>query len=37
MLVANLIMIAVTFFILNRAARKVKDVSAVKRIVAAER
>jgi NADH-quinone oxidoreductase subunit H len=37
MLVANLIMIAVTFFILNRAARKVKDAPAVKRIVAAER
>jgi NADH-quinone oxidoreductase subunit H len=37
MLVASLIMIAVTFFILNRAARKVKDAPAVKRIVAAER
>ena len=37
MLVASLIMIAVTFVILNRTARKVKDAPAVKRIVAAER
>jgi NADH-quinone oxidoreductase subunit H len=37
MLVGSLIMIAVTFVILNRTARKVKDAPAVKRIVAAER
>ena len=37
MLVGNLIMIALTFFILNRAARNVKDAPAVKRIVAVER
>jgi NADH-quinone oxidoreductase subunit H len=37
MLVSNVILIAVTFFILNRAARKVKDAPAVKRIVAVER
>ncbi|MGD9147164.1 MAG: NADH-quinone oxidoreductase subunit NuoH [Anaerolineae bacterium] len=37
MLVASLIMIAVTILILNRAARNIKDASAVKRIVAAER
>ncbi len=37
MLVASLIIIAVTVFILNRTARKVKDAPAVKRIVAAER
>jgi hypothetical protein len=35
--VASLIMIAVTILILNRAARNIKDASAVKRIVAAER
>jgi len=37
MLVSNLIMIALTFFILNRAARNLKDAPAVKRIVAVER
>jgi positive regulator of sigma E activity len=37
MLVSNVLLIAVTFFILNRAARKVKDAPAVKRIVAVER
>jgi len=37
MLVGNLILIAVTFFILNRTARKVEDAPALKRIVAVER
>jgi NADH-quinone oxidoreductase subunit H len=37
MLLGNLIVIAVTFIILNRAARKVKDAPALKRIVAVER
>ena len=37
MLVASLIMIAVTILILNRTARNIKDAPAVKRIVAAER
>ena len=37
MLVGNLILIAVTFFILNRTARKADDSPALKRIVAVER
>ena len=37
MLVANIILIAVTAFILNRAARSAKDAPALKRIVAVER
>jgi NADH-quinone oxidoreductase subunit H len=37
MLAANLVVIAVTFFILNRAARRIEGPSALKRIVAAER
>jgi NADH-quinone oxidoreductase subunit H len=37
MLVGNLILIAVTVFILNRTARKVEDAPALKRIVAVER
>jgi hypothetical protein len=37
MLLGNLITLVVTAFILNRAARKVKDAPALKRIVAVER
>jgi NADH-quinone oxidoreductase subunit H len=37
MLLGNLILIAVTIFILNRTARKAKDAPALKRIVAVER
>jgi NADH-quinone oxidoreductase subunit H len=37
MLLGNLIIIVVTGFILNRAARKIKDAPALKRIVAVER
>jgi NADH-quinone oxidoreductase subunit H len=37
MLLGNVIVIAVTAFILNRSARKVKDAPALKRIVAVER
>lgn len=37
MLLSNLIIIAVTIFILNRAARKIEDAPALKRIVAVER
>jgi NADH-quinone oxidoreductase subunit H len=37
MLLGNLVIIAVTAFILNRTARKVKDAPALKRIVAVER
>ena len=37
MLLGNLVIIAVTAFILNRTARKSKDAPALKRIVAVER
>jgi len=37
MLLGNLILIAVTVFILNRTARKAEDAPALKRIVAVER
>jgi hypothetical protein len=37
MLLGNLIVIIVTAFILNRAARRAKDAGALKRIVAVER
>ena len=37
MLVSNLILIALTFFILNRTTRKAEDAPALKRIVAVER
>lgn len=37
MLIANIALLAVTFFILNRAARRIEGPSALKRIVAVER
>ena len=37
MLLGNVIVIVVTFFILNRAARRMKEAPALKRIVAVER
>jgi NADH-quinone oxidoreductase subunit H len=37
MLLGNLIIVVVTFFILNRAARRIKEAPALKRIVAVER
>ncbi len=37
MLLGNIVLVAVTFFIVNRSARKLEDAPALKHIVAVER